>query len=56
MSKRHKATAAPANLNPPTTAASVTLSVLAAAAVPPVVGLDCGVCFERYNDAARAPR
>ena len=58
MSKRRKATAAPANLDsPPVPAAAVGSppSALPAAAVPPVVGLDCGVCFERYNDAARAP-
>ena len=53
MSKRHKATAAPSNLNPP--AAAANLLPLATAAVPPVVGLDCGVCLERYNEASRAP-
>ncbi len=57
MSKRRKATAAPSNLGlpVPAAAAGATPSALAAAAILPVVGLDCGVCFERYNDAARAP-
>jgi hypothetical protein len=53
MSKRQKATTATSNLNPPGPA--VNLSPLAADAVPPVVGLDCGVCLERFNEASRAP-
>ncbi len=59
MSKRHKATAAPTNRNPPSLSddayVGVLPSALAVAAVLPVVGLDCGVCLERYNDAARVP-